>query len=206
MEGLWVAVYVGYVALVNVYPEAAYLELLACSFFLLRGNSALTGSRLDGRAAVFLLVAPVAFQPLLYVRSVTLPSPLSLLFAVLASFSEEYFFRGFLLGVAGNPLQAYLFALSHLALSDPVYLVNSALLVPHYFLLGLVAGLLAERWGLLSSILFHAAYNACSIFLYVEYSLQALLLLVLLDAALLVATFLLTTCKKSILTARVLPF
>jgi hypothetical protein len=76
-----------------------------------------------------------------------------------AAVCEELFFRGALLPDLGLLPQAFAFALAHTSFTDPVSLVESALLVPHYLLLGVALGLTAEACGYPASALAHALYN-----------------------------------------------
>lgn len=90
------------------------------------------------------------------------PSVLAVVFATVSGVVEEIFFRGFLLRREGLLMQAFIFALTHLSLFDPVSLVLSALLWPHYFVLGLTFGVIAKSKSWHLSAAAHAAYNAAA--------------------------------------------
>jgi len=144
-------------------PVLAYAVLLTYSgagLTLLKPPLRKTGA---GDLAVVVLAAALSAMLTEYLALAEHhPSPLSILFVAVAGVVEEMFFRGVLLEREGAFLQAFYFALEHLALRDPTSLVLSALLTPHYFLLGLTLGTIASKKGFHLSATFHVLYNALS--------------------------------------------
>ena len=125
----WILVYLVYITLVNMLPEAGYIALLVGITFLKRNSSFLKGRNLEaGQVAQFLALS-LLLQPYPYINSIRTPLPASIIFSIIVVLAEEYFFRGIILLIVGNPLQAFLFALTHLAFTDPIYLVNTLSLI-----------------------------------------------------------------------------
>ncbi|PLJ78140.1 MAG: hypothetical protein B7L53_03670 [Thermofilum sp. NZ13] len=157
---VWMAVFLAYFVLVNVGHVLAGYAIL-----LLYGALAVVAeiqdppglTLLDCLALPFIGILPHIFLiPVFATGSVSL---LAIIFTVISAITEEIFFRGFLMKRLGLPIQALVFMYSHLSVTDPLFLVNSSLLAPHYFVFGLTAGLIADRKGFEGSSLFHATYN-----------------------------------------------
>jgi len=159
----WVLWYTVFEIAANFFlPEVAY-ALLAIGAAVSIVNKRLEprcGSSLRAAAAVLAIAA--SQTPLLLWAAPSHPSLLYSAFAVAAAVCEELFFRGVLLPDLGNLPQAFAFALAHMRLSDPVSLVESALLFPHYLLLGVALGLAADTCGYPTSAVAHAVYNILS--------------------------------------------
>ena len=180
----YVAALVAFTALANfASSEASYAMLAVASGFFLAGKW--RGCRLPSPGlTVLALLLPAASQaPLAASSTPAGRSPAAYTFAVAAAVTEELFFRGVLLSALGLPLQAFAFALAHLRLTDPVSLVESALLVPHFFLLGLAFGSVAERGGFPLSAASHAVYNLISYLYLLPFNFESVLALTLCDAA-----------------------
>jgi len=160
-RGLWPA-YVAFVALANfASPLLAYLALAAYSALALsRGVSARAPSP-PGLAYALAALAAAEAPLRLLGQGAGCSAGRPVLVGV-AAVVEEAFFRGVMLPRLGLLPQAFAFSLAHLDLSDPVALVESALLAPHYLLLGVAFGLVAERDGYLASAAAHCCYNALS--------------------------------------------
>lgn len=185
----WILVYFAYFILVNIFSEAGYTALLISEILLGRNTSLLNGKNVSlGRLAFFAML-PLLLQPYPYINSIRALILSSIIFSMISALAEEYFFRGVILPIAGNPIQAYLFALTHLNITNPVYLVNTSLLVPHYFLIGLILGKTAENHGLFYSIIFHVGYNIVSQLFYLNFTLQAVLYLLIAEAVLCIFMF-----------------
>jgi len=186
-RGLWPSFLI-FVALANLdQPVAAYLALAAYSAVELAGAG---GGR--GPSARGLLLSLLAFTlvhaPLAAAGARSSPSPQLLLLSAISAVVEEAYFRGALLRRVGALPQALPFALAHVRLTDPVSLVESALLVPHYAALGVALGLVAEEDGYLTSAAAHSAYNVVSLTYTVNLSVGDVSLLLALDGLLLAAT------------------
>jgi membrane protease YdiL (CAAX protease family) len=181
-ENAWLPIYLSFILLVNILPEAGYIALLTGIILAGRNTTILDARRIKPQLVTLLATLSILMQPYPYTNSVGCPPPASILFSTIAALAEEYFFRGLILGKTGNPIQALLFTLTHLNLTNPVYLVNSSLLVPHYFLLGLIFGKVAETQGLVYSIIFHAFYNTFSLLIYANFSLATVLYLLLIES------------------------
>jgi CAAX amino terminal protease family. len=164
VEQAWPAALLVFTALANfASPTLAYIALLVYSgagIALLKPPLRCLGA--SDVAAVASAAAISALLPACFATAEHHPLPSSVIFAAVAGVVEEMFFRGILLGREGVLMQAFYFALAHLALGDPVSLVLSAFLTPHYFLLGLVLGVIASKRGFHLSAVFHALYNALS--------------------------------------------
>jgi len=159
----WVLWYVAFDIAANFFlPEVAYalLAIGAAVSIITKRLEPECGNSLRAAAAVLAIAA--SQTPLLLWAAPSRPSLLYCAFAVTVAVCEELFFRGVLLPDIGNLPQAFAFALAHMRLSDPVSLVESALLFPHYLLLGVALGLTAEACGYPASALAHAVYNLLS--------------------------------------------
>ncbi len=159
-EELWLVVFLAYFSMVNaglVLAGYALLLLYGAAMVIPRLRDPPRLSRADSFFLVLLGILPHAA---LFASSVRGAHSLhAYLFACASAVIEEIFYRGFLLQRIGLPLQAIVFMYSHISATDPVFLVYSSLLAPHYFLIGLAAGLLAERMGFEGSSVFHSVYN-----------------------------------------------
>lgn len=159
----WVLWYIAFNIAANFFlPEVAYalLAIGAAISIVTKRLEPSCGSSL--RAAVSVVAIAASQTPLLLWGAPSRPSLLYSAFAVAAAVCEELFFRGVLLPDLGNLPQAFAFALAHMRLSDPVSLVESALLLPHYLLLGVTLGLAADACGYPTSAVAHAIYNILS--------------------------------------------
>jgi hypothetical protein len=160
----WPAALLAFALLANfVSPVLAYAVLLAYSG---AGIVALRPPLRRLRAGDLAVVASSAALSALLTARFALtehhPSLPSMLFVAVAGVVEEMFFRGILLEREGVLMQAFYFALAHLALRDPISLVLSALLAPHYLLLGMTLGATASKRGFHLSAVFHVLYNVLS--------------------------------------------
>ncbi|MEM4790149.1 MAG: CPBP family glutamic-type intramembrane protease [Thermofilum sp.] len=164
LEDAWPLVCLAYTAAASTLsPTLAYILLLLYAAPLLK-----TGGVRDRRtrrrdAVVVPLLVLAGHLPAAGFAFSYNPSAVSLVFAAVSGIVEEMFFRGFLLEKAGLAIQAFVFALTHLSLSDPVSLVLTALLWPHYFALGLTFGVIADRRSWSLSAAAHAAYNVAAV-------------------------------------------
>ncbi|MCX8179847.1 MAG: CPBP family intramembrane metalloprotease [Thermofilaceae archaeon] len=195
----WPLPYVAFIALANfTSPELAYVVLAFSSAraVLNREGKALTPSL---RGTVLSIGSVLAAQVVL-VPSALFSSPRLAVFtsAVLSAVVEEVYFRGVLQHRFGILPQAFAFSLAHMRLNDPVSLVESALLTPHYFLLGVAMGLVAESNGYLVSSAAHALYNLITVTYTLPLDARVVLLLVASDAIMVSAIALpaLVTLKK----------
>ena len=164
MANLWVPILLAYFILVNLSLAAtAYLLLLIYSYFafLWRRENPSTSSVKD--LPVLFLLAVLWHVPLIPYYRIQFQPVYVYAFSFVAAVTEEVFFRGFLLYRLGLPLQALVFMYSHLNVTDPVFLVNTALLAPHYFSFGFSAGLIAEKKGFMASSVLHVGYNLMGI-------------------------------------------
>lgn len=160
LERVWVVLFLAFLALSNAgLVLLAYLLLLLCGaatvVLKLREPPPLSAME----ALLLILAGALAHLPLARLLQASPALPASYLFAVVAAVAEEIFYRGFLLERLGLPLQALLFMYSHLTVGNPLFLVNSSLLAPHYYLFGLASGLVAEKRGFEGSSVLHVAYN-----------------------------------------------
>ncbi len=177
--------------------EMAYLTLVLFSALLI------VGKRVDPPPIrktdlPIAFIAPLAAQvPSIPFAARSAPSATSSVFMVAAALAEELFYRGALLPDLGNAMQAFVFALCHMRLSDPVSLVSSALLVPHYFLLGFTLGLLAERGGWPISFAAHGVYNLLSLHYVLPFDVSTVTSLVLGDIAVTALTALYLRAAKT---------
>jgi len=159
----WVLWYIAFNIAANFFlPEIAYalLAIGAAISIVTKRLEPSCGSSLRAAASVVAIAA--SQTPLLLWGAPSSPSLLYSAFAVTAAVCEELFFRGVLLPDLGNLPQAFAFALAHMRLSDPVSLVESALLLPHFLLLGVALGLAADACGYPTSAVAHAIYNIIS--------------------------------------------
>jgi len=159
----WILWYVAFNIAANFFlSEVAYalLAIGAAISIVAKRLEPRCGSSL--RAAASVLAIAASQTPLLLWAAPSHPSLLYSAFAVAAAVCEELFFRGVLLPDLGNLPQAFAFALAHIRLSDPVSLVESALLFPHYLLLGVALGFDADACGYPTSAVAHATYNLLS--------------------------------------------
>lgn len=181
--GGWPTPLIAFVTLANfASTEAAYalLSVIAVSHLL----GSVEALRQPPPAALLCVAAALASHtPLLAAASPLRPTPLALAFAASAAVIEELYFRGVLLPRLELLPQAFAFALSHMRLTDPVALVESALLFPHYMLLGVAFGLAAEVGGYPTSAVTHAAYNLIAISYILPLDVNVVGLLVLSDLA-----------------------
>lgn len=156
----WTPWYVAFVAAANfLLPEVAYALAAVGAAVLILAKRLDPGFRSPRLAAVSVLAIAVAQAPLLPLAAPSRSSLLRCAFAVVAAACEELYFRGVLLPDLGLLPQAFAFALAHMRFSDPVSLVESALLLPHYLLLGVALGLAADAGGYPTSAVAHAIYN-----------------------------------------------
>jgi membrane protease YdiL (CAAX protease family) len=155
----WVPWYAAFVVAANILPELAYALLAAGAAVLIVSRRLEPRLCSPRRAAASALAIAAAQAPLALLAAPSRPSPLRCAFAAAAAVCEELFFRGALLPDLGLLPQAFAFALAHTSFTDPVSLVESALLAPHYLLLGVALGLTAEACGYPASALAHALYN-----------------------------------------------
>uniref|UniRef100_A0A7J3X6A3 CPBP family intramembrane metalloprotease n=1 Tax=Thermofilum pendens TaxID=2269 RepID=A0A7J3X6A3_THEPE len=164
VEQAWPAALLVFITLANfASPLLAYAILLIYSGASIASlKPPLKRLRAGDIAVVALVAALSALLPAIFASAKHHPSLFSVFFVAVAGVVEEMFFRGVLLEREGIPMQAFYFALAHFALGDPVSLVLSALLTPHYFLLGLTLGIIASRRGFHLSAVFHALYNVVS--------------------------------------------
>ena len=174
--------FLGYFVLLNMnFVIPAYTLLLMYSAVVVipsLGNP----PRLDLRDSVILVSTALLVHLPLYAFSPRGLSPIyTYVFSAVTAIIEELFFRGYLLKRIGLPLQALVFMYSHLSVSDPVFLVNTALLAPHYFLLGLIAGLIAGEKGFEGSSMFHVAYNIIGLCYIPQFNVQNVFILVISD-------------------------
>jgi len=157
---VWMAVFLAYFVLVNlghVLAGYAMLLLYGALAVIVEVQDPPGLTLLDCLALPFIGILPHIFlMPVFATGSVSL---LAIIFTAISAITEEIFFRGFLMKRLGLPIQALVFMYSHLSVTDPLFLVNSSLLAPHYFVFGLTAGLIAERKGFEGSSFFHATYN-----------------------------------------------
>lgn len=178
----WLPACLIFTVLANFYSsEVAYLTIVLLSAVLIvskkRDPPAIRKSDL-----VIAFIAPLAAQlPIQSIIIRSTPSAMLSMFMVAAALAEELFYRGALLPDLGNLMQAFVFALCHMKLSDPVSLVGSALLVPHYLLFGFTLGLLAERGGWLLSFAAHSVYNFSSLHYILPFDVSAVAGLILGD-------------------------
>ena len=183
LAGSWVPWYIAFAVTANFAPELAYLLLAAGAAVLILASGPEPGCCSFARAAASALAVAAAQAPLLFSAVPLHPSPLRCAFAVAAAVCEELFFRGALLPDLGLLPQAFAFALAHTRFTDPVSLVESALLLPHYLLLGVALGFVAEACGYPSSALAHAVYNLLASFYALPFDAGAVALLLLGDSA-----------------------
>ncbi|MEM1509585.1 MAG: CPBP family glutamic-type intramembrane protease [Thermofilaceae archaeon] len=178
----WLTACLVFAALANFYSsEIAYLTLILFSVALIVSKKQDPPAIRKPDLLIALiapLVAQIPFHPLI-MRSA--PSAMLSVFMIAAALVEELFYRGVLLLDLGNVMQAFVFALCHMRLGDPASLVGSALLVPHYLLLGFTLGLLAERGGWPLSFVAHSVYNFSSLHYVLPFEIGAIAGLVLGD-------------------------
>lgn len=191
--------YVAFIALANfTSPELAYAVLAYSSTraALNREGKALTPSL---RGTVLSLSSVLVAQMVLAPSgSFSSPRLAVFTFAAVSAVVEEVYFRGVLQHMFGILPQAFAFSLAHMRLNDPVSLVESALLTPHYFLLGVAMGLIAESNGYLVSSAAHVLYNLIAVTYTLPLDACVVLLLVASDAVMVSATALptLATLKR----------
>lgn len=185
-EGYFTNVWVPYLAFIVLAnfasPELSYLQLALFSARILSRSSS-GNNHLASTYRTIPLFALVQL-PLALTFVSSRPSTLSLLSSIVAAVVEEFYFRGVLQPRLGIVPQAFAFALLHMRLTDPVSLVESALLFPHHMLLGIAFGVVADRGGYLSSALAHTIYNAVSATYALPFDLKSLTALFALDALL----------------------
>lgn len=180
----WAPSLVAFVVAANfLSSELAYSLLAAEAAYLLLSRGLEPKCRGPGVAAASALIVASSQLPLARLVTFSRPSPLHLAFVAAAAVCEELYFRGVLLPDLGLLPQAFAFALAHLRLSDPVSLVESALLLPHYLLLGVALGLAAELCGYPASAAAHALYNAVAVSYTLPLDVSAVALLLAGDAA-----------------------
>ncbi|QOJ79476.1 CPBP family intramembrane metalloprotease [Infirmifilum lucidum] len=185
-EELWLAVFLAYFSMANaglVLAGYALLLLYSAAVVIPRLRDPPRVSRADSVLLVLLGVLPHVL--LLASRVGSAHSLHAYLFACASAVIEEIFYRGFLLQRIGLPLQALVFMYSHISATDPVFLVYSSLLAPHYFLIGLAAGLLAERMGFEGSSVFHSVYNVVASSYYLRLDIPTLSAIIASDLLLL---------------------
>jgi len=196
LAGSWIPWYIAFVAIANVAPELAYPLLAAGAALLILARRLEPGRCSLARAAASLLAVAAAQAPLLLLAAPSRANPLRCAFAVAAAVCEELFFRGALLPDLGLLPQAFAFALAHTRFTDPVSLVESALLLPHYLLLGAALGFAAEACGYPTSALAHAVYNLLASLYTLPFDAGAVAVLLLGDAASVAALALATKVEK----------
>lgn len=184
MSAAWLPACLIFLALANFRSsEAAYLALVLFSAYFIV-SSRRDPPRIRKVDLPIAFIAPLAAQvPLAPLATSSVPSAASSVFTVAVALAEELFYRGALLPDLGNVMQAFVFALCHMRLSDPVSLVCSALLVPHYLFLGFTLGLLAERGGWPLSFAAHSVYNLFSLHYVLPLEISTVAGLVLVDIA-----------------------
>lgn len=164
LESAWPLACLAYTVTAGAFsPVYAYIFLLLYTtpILLFRKPALRELKRTDMLIAVLVVLG--GHFPVLRYASANHPSAPALVFILTGAVVEEMFFRGVLLQREGLLLQSFIFALTHLTLSDPFGLVRSSLLWPHYFLVGLTFGLIAEKRGWHLAALVHATYNAAAI-------------------------------------------
>ncbi|MEM2790643.1 MAG: CPBP family intramembrane glutamic endopeptidase [Thermofilaceae archaeon] len=175
--------YLAFIVLANfASPELSYLQLAAFSAYILSKTGA-ASNRLTSTCRTLPLFA-LAQLPLALAGGRSQPSMLVLFSSVIAAVVEEFYFRGVLQPRLGIVPQAFAFALAHLRLTDPISLVESALMFPHFMLLGIALGIVADQGGYPSSAAAHAVYNAVSAFYTLPFDMDAVAALLAIDAAL----------------------
>ncbi|MEM0024066.1 MAG: CPBP family intramembrane glutamic endopeptidase [Thermofilaceae archaeon] len=175
--------YLAFIVLANfASPELSYLQLAAFSAYILSKTGAASNRSTPTYRTLPLFA--LAQLPLALAGGRSQPSMLALLSSVIAAVVEELYFRGVLQPRLGIVPQAFAFALAHLRLTDPVSLVESALMFPHFMLLGIALGIVADQGGYLSSAAAHAVYNAVSAFYTLPFDMGAVAALLAIDAAL----------------------
>ncbi|MEM4871712.1 MAG: CPBP family intramembrane glutamic endopeptidase [Thermofilaceae archaeon] len=175
--------YLAFIVLANfASPELSYLQLAAFSAYILSKTGAASNRSTPTYRTLPLFA--LAQLPLALAGGRSQPSMLALLSSVIAAVVEELYFRGVLQPRLGIVPQAFAFALAHLRLTDPVSLVESALIFPHFMLLGIALGIVADQGGYLSSAAAHAVYNAVSAFYTLPFDMGAVAALLAIDAAL----------------------
>lgn len=183
LDSLWPLTCIAYTVIASsLSPALAYIFLLLYTAPLLLSEETRTINMKKSDALVVGFAVITGHLPAAWFASGYNPSAPALMFTVTSSIVEEMFFRGILLPREGLLMQAFVFALTHLTLSDPVSLVLSALLWPHYLLLGLTFGIIAQRRSWYLSAVAHAAYNVVAIIYSLPLELRVVYVLLVADA------------------------
>ncbi|MEZ0345721.1 MAG: CPBP family glutamic-type intramembrane protease [Infirmifilum sp.] len=189
---LWLLVFLVYLAMLNINQivNAYTLLLVFTAIAVIPGLREPPNLGCMEGFALFLLGLS-GHLPLIRFFILNAPPIQAYVFSLLSAVIEELFFRGFLLPRLGLPVQALVFMYSHLNFTDPVFLINTALLAPHYFFLGIITGKIAAKWGFEGSSIFHASYNIVAISYSLGFDLKSVIWLLLSDLILLLILWLL---------------
>lgn len=98
-------------------------------------------------------------------------------FGILTAILEEIYFRSIMAREHGSPISILAYTIFHIPLHRPNHILESALLLPIYMLLGIILQEIYWNEGLLSCIVFHSIYNIVALSYKVFFNLYNLLLL-----------------------------
>ncbi len=145
---------------------ATYTNVYILSYIMLALYSIpfFTGISVRGETTVkrvlHISLYPILIHIVMAGESIGLPHTSIYFFisAAAAALIEEAFFRHVLYRY-GKLLSSLMYAIFHLSFRDPVVLLNSSLLFPSYFVLGVFLYDIYSTEGLRYSVLFHVLYN-----------------------------------------------